>query len=212
MKSNKEFFNLIKKNDREKAVLFVLDLLNKNKLSIIEFFENLIIPTMKEIQIGCEHKNENFCVSKKQIMLNILRTTIECSYPYIITKKEKLNGRKVIVISPEGEISEIGALIATYFFEMAGFETQYLGANTKTDNLLKALKWFKPNYIAIGISNFYNAIQTREIIDESKKMLPRLKIVAGGPAFSIEDVEKILPHDFFIRKYSDILKLEKEDK
>ena len=74
---------------------------------------------LNQISVAQEH----YCTAATQLIMAQL-------YPRIF-RTEK-NGRKIIATSIGGELHEIGVRIIADFFEMEGWDTYYLGANSPT--------------------------------------------------------------------------------
>ena len=119
----KKFIGYVNKEDREASVKLVLELLNQKSLTLLNVYEELLIPAMKEVQNSCSNQNDDVCMWQRQFRLSVLKTVVECTYPFVIENKQTSNGKKVLIISPLGEYSEIGALIATNFFTLAGYKS-----------------------------------------------------------------------------------------
>jgi methanogenic corrinoid protein MtbC1 len=93
----------------------------------------------------------------------------------------------VIVVCPPEELHEIGARMVTDFFTLLGFDAIFVGANTPQADILEAIGYVKPQYIAISVSNYYNLVAARKMISgiyELREMTGAdFKIIVGGLAF-----------------------------
>ena len=209
----KKEYNIFLKNlkeSREKSVLFILNLIKENKASLKDIYFELLIPAMKELRLEQEkNKAKNW---ENALIASRLKTAIECTYPYILKQKEKPINKKVLVVTSTGEEEQVGALIASHIFLLAGFETVYIDSSISQDEILLALSKYKPDYLTFGLKNFYNTFETRNTIDNVLKKYNDIKILVGGPVFKKEDVQNSLTYHYFIKYYTEIFDIAKEVK
>jgi MerR family transcriptional regulator, light-induced transcriptional regulator len=209
-KMKKEYDAFLKhiKESKENSVLFILQLLNEDKLLVKDIYFNFLIPAMKQIR----HDQEDGRTLKWKAVLveNRLKTVIECTYPYIIKQKSKAIDKKALIVTIAGEQEQVGALIASNIFELAGFETKYIDSNIDKKEMLLAIQDVKPDYLTIGLKNFYNAFETQKLIDEILEKNSKLKIIVGGPVFKGQEVQLALKHNYFVKDYTEIFEIAKE--
>ncbi len=199
------FIQILEVENKEKAVLFVIDLLEKKQTDLPTLYLELLTPALNDIH--CTLENKKLCIWKEHVRSAIITTIIGVTYPYVIKSKRANNGKKVIVACPTEEYHEIGALIATQLFTLAGFDTHYIGANTPIEQIQLAVETLKAEYVALSVTNYYNAVVTKELVGQLKETAPALKIIIGGQAFDKHDVHASIYHDYHLNDYQDILRL-----
>jgi methanogenic corrinoid protein MtbC1 len=185
----KEFIKLIESEDKEKCVEFVLSKLDKHELDVLTLYREILTPSLNTMD--CEDEELNVCIWKEHVRSSIIRTIIECCYPYLIrerdTKYKVRPGDKVVVVCPEEELHEIGPRMVADFFTILGFDVLFVGANTPRDNILAAIQYDKPKYIAFSVTNFYNLVAAKKTIRKIRKLRDskgqKYKIIVGGNAF-----------------------------
>ena len=74
--------------------------------------------------------HEHYCTAATQMIMSQL-------YPYIAP--ERKNGKRMVAASVSGELHELGIRMVADFFEMAGWDTTFLGANTPLPAIVKML-------------------------------------------------------------------------
>ncbi len=173
--------------DRENAVGYSLMLLSEGKVSITELYEEILSPILNSISIG--RGEEDSAIWKEHVMTNIVRTIVECSYPYVIKEKEKNKGekkvRKVMVLCPEEEYHELGARMGADFYTINGYDVVFIGCNTPKENFISAYNALKPDMISISITNYLNLISLKKIIEEIREKIGyEVKIILSGSAFA----------------------------
>jgi len=120
---------------------------------------------------------EHYCTAATQMIMSQL-------YPYLFTT-ERI-GRNLVVACVGGELHEIGARMVADFFELDGWDTYYLGANTPADSILRTLSERQCDILAISVTIAPHLPGVSELIDKVRATpgLP-LKIIVGGYPFNV---------------------------
>jgi methanogenic corrinoid protein MtbC1 len=119
---------------------------------------------------------EHFCTAATQMIMSQL-------YPYIF-RSEK-SGHKLVATCVTGELHEIGVRMIADIFEMEGWDTYYLGANTPNESILETVKDIKPDILAISASINFNVNNMAELIKYLREQPINVKILIGGRPFTI---------------------------
>lgn len=207
----KEFVSHLDKEDRLKCVELVLSKLDSGQLDIVSLYEEILTPSMRED--FCQKKQKQTCIWEEHVRSSIIRTVIECCYPYVIKERDSKyrlapKGR-VVVACPTEELHEIGARMVADFFTLCGFQATFIGANTPQQEVVDAVGDIKPDYLAISVSNYYNLLAARKMIQQiseiRERLGPHFRVIAGGYAFeqSREDVGA----DLLLNTFADIKRL-----
>lgn len=209
-----EFLEMLENENKEGCVNFALEKLEKGDVGIITLYSEILTPALNNMT--CKLQDKNLCIWKEHVRSSIVRTIIECCYPYILKEKRKYNikGEKgiVVVVCPPEEYHEIGARIVADFFVLKGYQAIFVGSNTPKEEFLSALKIVKPKYIALSITNYFNLISTKAIIEKIKEHSKEVKVIVGGSAFlSNPKAYKAIGADKLLMTYEDIEKLEEEE-
>ena len=122
------------------------------------------------------------------------------------------NPKRVLIVCPQEEYHEIGAIIATNYFLLAGYDARYIGANTPTPEILSAIKALKPDFIALSVTNYYNLFTTKKLTEAIKAQFPDVKIILGGQAFTHPKATDQLLFDIHIQQVDDIADFEQVNK
>lgn len=149
-----------------------------------ELYEELIIPELYSIDnlpkdgpaIWMEHKISNRI---RCLMENISPRLYKEAYAKYDFDRAPL----VVVLCPEGEYHDLAARMMVDIFVMAGFRTDFIGANTPKREILNALAQTPFDYLALSVTDYFNLISTKHTIEELRKLRPSLPIIAGGQAF-----------------------------
>ncbi|MFC1971676.1 B12-binding domain-containing protein [Chloroflexota bacterium] len=184
-----QFISYLEKDDRFGCADFVLTRLQKNDLDIVTLYDEILAPSLRES--FCREKQKAICIWEEHVRSSIIRTVIECCYPYVVKERDdkyrSLPKGKVIVVCPPEELHEIGARMVADFFTLCGLDSMFVGANTPGAEILEAISYVKPKYVAISVSNFYNLVSARKMINSIRELREmtnaEFKIIVGGLAF-----------------------------
>ena len=167
-------------NDRHEASTLILDAV-KTGTTIKDIYLYVFQPSQYEIGRLWQYNKitvaqEHFCTAATQLVMSQL-------YPFIF-KTEK-NGYKLVATCIGGELHEIGIRMVSDFFEMDGWDTYYLGANTPTDSIISTIESTEANVLAISASMFFHIDSIKQLIQNVKSTIDntKLKVIAGGRPF-----------------------------
>jgi len=179
--------------DKPSCVRLAIDALDTLAVSVPELYQEVIAPTLKDI---CDAEMEQSdSVLKEHVRSEITRTVIECCYPYVIKESQAHIGvsdgrtkhikdkKKVMIVLPSDEHHNLGARMGADFFEIAGFQTVFLGTETPRDVILSGIKCFKPQFVVIHIVNYYNLFKVKDLLNLIARCSPEVRVLASGTAF-----------------------------
>jgi methanogenic corrinoid protein MtbC1 len=106
-------------------------------------------------------------------------------YPYIFSTVN--SGRRLVATCVGGELHEIGIRMVADFFEMAGWDTYYLGANTPDRSLLQTVEDKKPDILALSTTMTFNVSAVADLIRlvRQSETIAAMKIIVGGYPFNL---------------------------
>lgn len=95
--------------------------------------------------------------------------------------------RSVVVACVGGEMHELGARMVADFFEMEGWDSHYLGANTPAESIVHAIKQFSADVVALSATMSYHLVDLAEVIrairaDAATREVP---VLVGGHPFTL---------------------------
>ena len=214
-----EFSNIlmayIEKEDKESAVEYAINLLNEGKIDILTLYRDILSPGLNNM--FCNVDEKEICVWREHVRSSIVRTIIECAYPYVIKEREKRGikrkNQSAIVVCPQEEYHEIGARMAADFYTLLGFDTVFVGANTPKEDFVSAINVLKPKYVVISVTNYYNIVNAERAIKKLRqKANYDLRIIVGGYAFkSNKEVYKKIGADYLLDTFEEIEEFIKEE-
>ncbi len=204
-----EFISYLDRQDKEKCVSFILSLLESRTLDSLTLYNEILTPAQYARVRKTDQKE--ICIWEEHVRTSIVRTIIECCYPFIIKERDEKYGSsfsgKVIVLCPPEELHEIGARMVADFFTLCGFSVIFIGANTPKNDIINAIKSTQPRYVAISITNYYNLVATRNVVKEivDLKDAFSFQVILGGQACQRNpDTCRQLGTDLILDTFEDI--------
>lgn len=207
-----DFNQLFEEENKEEAVAYVLSKLQNKELDVIELYSNILTPALNDMKCDLDKR---ICIWKEHVKTGIVRTIVECCYPYVIEKRNELKSENrgiAVVLCPPEEYHDMGARMAADFFAICGCKAIFAGANTPYQDFYNAIDIIRPNIIAISVSDYYNMVAAKRMIGEIKLAINNpVTIVVGGNAFSADtDKYKLVGADCYARSFEDIKKIVSE--
>ncbi len=119
---------------------------------------------------------EHYCTAATQFAMSLL-------YPYIFSGKQ--TGHRFVGCCVGGELHEIGMRMVTDFFEMEGWDTYYMGANTPDEDVVQTIIDQKAGVVGISVTmTFHLHLVGRLILRiRSRPECRDVKILVGGYPF-----------------------------
>jgi methanogenic corrinoid protein MtbC1 len=151
---------------------------------LARFYQEVMTPTLYEIGRLWE-EGEISAVQEHMATAISMRIMSAMYGGFVLGDASK--GKAVITAAPN-EYHEVGARMVSDQLEMAGWQVDYLGANSPATDLLKLLRQEPPFLLGFSIVVPFNVEDVHRIIEEIRadKVLKNLKILVGGPIFALE--------------------------
>jgi len=138
-----------------------------------------------EVSVAQEH----YCTAATQLVMSRL-------YPRVFSSPR--NGRKMVATCVGGELHELGIRMVADLFELEGWDSYYMGANTPTKSILNTIAEQEADVLAISATINFNVASLSDLIKEIGKSddASSLVIMVGGRPFNlIEDLwERVGAH------------------
>lgn len=170
---------LLRKNEYE-ASNMILNALKEVK-EVKDIYLHVFEPSQHEVgrlwQAGLiTVAQEHFCTASTLRIMSQL-------YPYLSPTDK--NGRQLVAACASGETHEIGLRMVADFFEMEGWDTYYLGANTPIESILDTIIDLKPDVVALSASIESNVELLADLISSIREspQTSNIKILVGGRPF-----------------------------
>ena len=206
-----KLMEFLREEDKENSFKLCMNALEEGSTTVVNLYESILTPALNSIIEEYDLDIESL-IWKEHVRSGIIRTIVECAYPYVLRERDKLGSRyetSVIVMCPQFEDHELGARMVSDFFTIAGYNTIFIGANTPEATILKAIETIYPTYVCISVTNHFNLVATKKTIEKIKRTLDKnIKFILGGNAFTSDpSMYKKVGGDFELKSFQDILNL-----
>lgn len=128
-----------------------------------------------EINVATEH----YCTAATQLAISQL-------YPRIFSSRRV--GRTVVGTCVQGDSHELGIRIVTDFFEMAGWDTRYLGANTPHRFVLEVVAETDADLVAVSATLDRHVADVASLVAalRADPRTSRVPVIVGGHPFEVD--------------------------
>lgn len=171
--------------DKPRCVILALDALESGVLDLIALYEQIIAPALNTLSDQASDKS--LSIWQEHVRSSIVRSIVEACYPYLLRQLDRggihLDHGKVVIVSPTDEYHELGARMGADFFNLAGYQTLFVGANTPKHEMISGIAHELPDLVVINVVNYYNAFKVKTIVDEIKQAVSGVRILGSGYAF-----------------------------
>ncbi|WML68267.1 MAG: hypothetical protein METHP_01872 [Methanoregula sp. SKADARSKE-2] len=132
---------------------------------------------LRKISVAEEH----FVTASVQLSVSYLHDRI------IPPDKTRQGGKTLVAACVESELHEVGIRMVTDFFEIDGWNTYYIGANTPAQSLIQAARDRNADVVAISSTLPYDITFVRYIIRSLRAdpVAKKAKVIVGGYTFGI---------------------------
>ncbi len=157
----------------------------RDGVPVPEIYTDVITPAMRELG-RLWHLNrvtvaqEHYCTALAQMVMAQL-------FPVIFDSERKPLGR-IVSACVAGELHEIGARMVADLFEMAGWDTAFLGADVPHDSVIDMLIETDAQVLAISVTLAANLGDASALIAavRASPACAAVKILVGGAVFNVE--------------------------
>ncbi len=176
-----KYIDALLNGNRRKAREIIFDAI-ENGVEIKNIYLNVF--QLAQYQIGQMWLKQEISVAKEHYCTAATQSIIAQMYPYIFSEEKK--DLHFVGACIGGELHEIGIRIVADFFEMDGWDTYYIGANTPVSAILQALKEEKVDVLGLSATIFLHLSKLAATIDKVKNSSEGkdVKIIVGGYPFN----------------------------
>lgn len=172
------FLEALLQGDRSRCSEIIRSELTNN-ISFIELYEQLLKTSL--YKVGELWEYNQISVATEHLASAIIEAILNEIYPSI--QPNQSTQKSVVLTCVENELHQVGIRMAGDVFELYGWNTFFLGANTPVNELMEFLKERKPDTVAISISLYFHFPKLETMIQKIRAEFPDIWIFTGGQAF-----------------------------
>jgi methanogenic corrinoid protein MtbC1 len=172
--------------DRRAASRLILDAAQAGT-PVQDLYLHVFQPVQREV--GRLWQINRLSIAQEHYVTAATQLVMSQLYPRIFSTERV--GRCLVATCVGGELHEIGVRMVADLFEMAGWDSYYLGANTPVQGVLQALEERQPDVLAISATLTVHVGQVRAMIEQVRATNPsegatdsfRPLVLVGGYPF-----------------------------
>lgn len=178
---SRDYLALLLKGKRSNAVDLIMETVESGA-EISDIYLDVFQRTQYEI--GYLWQTNQISVAQEHFSTAVTQSIMAQLYPHIIHRNGK--DREIVIACVGGELHELGARMVADFFEMDGWQTYFVGANTPAESLLETIQKQKPDVFGVSVTISYHIPEAKQLIDMIKNdpESGNQKIMVGGRAFN----------------------------
>ena len=176
-----KYFNFLLKGKRKECTKIVQYLLNQDidiQILYIDLFQKSLY------EVGELWEYNKISVAKEHLVTAITEGLINLVYPKLFENETALINKSVVISCSANEFHQIGGKMVADVFELHGWDSHFLGANTPVNNMLEYIQDEKPDLVGLSVSVFFNMTSLKTGIEAIKSNFPNMDIFVGGQAFN----------------------------
>lgn len=176
-----QYLELLLAGDKQEATQLIVEALKKG-ISIKDVY--LYVFERALVHVGNLWESNLISVADEHYFTAATRHIMSELSPYIASAER--NGLSVVATAVNGEQHDIGIRMVADFFELDGWDSYYLGANTPTHSIVNVVKRLNPNVLAVSATISLH-VESVQMLIKALRACPfaeKLKILVGGHIFN----------------------------
>lgn len=128
-----------------------------------------------EISVAQEH----YCTAATELAMAMLHPYLQVATP---------NGFRFVATTVSSDLHSLPVRMVSDFLELDGWTPYFLGANTPTDDIWKAVVGFKANLLILGASMPHHVNILRQLINSKQHIIgaSQVLVMVGGAPFNAD--------------------------
>ncbi len=178
----KEYLNALLQADRRKASQLVMDAVQKGT-SVRDIY--LYVFQQSQYEIGRLWQSNQISVAQEHLCTAATQLIMSQLYPLIFATERK--NRRIVTACVGGDLHEIGIRMVADLFEMAGWDTFYLGADVPNASIVQTVVDRDAHVLAVSTTLTTNISSVTKLIAEvrSNRGCEHTIILVGGHPFKV---------------------------
>ena len=193
--SHKAFLEALTSGDHPYCSRYARNYLSENH-SIQDLYENVLKKSLYDV--GKLWEYNQISVAAEHLASAIIEAILNEFYHQVASGEKTSNS--VIISCIEEELHQIGGKMINDVFEMQGWNTYFLGANTPVKELIDYTKLIQPDLIAVSLTIYFHLPTLEDLIQRVRKEFPKLRGLGGGQGFEHGGKEILNQYDHVFYK------------
>lgn len=175
---------LLAAHDRPAAVRLAVEAVTSRTIDIPTLYREVLVPVLVATGAGWQHGR--LAVWEEHLATSVVRTIVEILYPGVLKAKAAAApvGRSVLLACPPEEGHDLGLRMLSDRFDIGGWTTYYLGADTPIEEIADAAARLGVDAVVLSSSTHFHRVALRRYVDFLREQLPHADVWVGGAAFA----------------------------
>ena len=175
---HKAFLESLISGDRRSCSEYAHQYIEQNH-SIQELYENVLRTSLYDV--GKLWEYNQISVATEHLAAAIVESILNEFYQDIASNGK--TNKRIVLSCVEEELHQIGIKMISDVFEMNGWYSCFLGANTPTRDLIVYIRENQPDLLGISMSLYFHLPNLDEMLQRIREEFPDLPVLVGGQAF-----------------------------
>ncbi|MEX2324775.1 MAG: cobalamin-dependent protein [Nitriliruptoraceae bacterium] len=179
----RDYLAVLLAGNRFEAVRMVLAAVD-NGLSIESVYLDVFQPALREV--GRLWELGRITVAQEHLVTAATQVAMAQLYPQIFGA-DKI-GRTIVVASVGGELHEIGGRMLADIFELRGWDTLFVGANTPISAIVQLATEHRADVVAVSATFGAHVPLVRDVVQQIREQSTARVLVGGRPFLLLPDL------------------------
>jgi MerR family transcriptional regulator, light-induced transcriptional regulator len=173
--------------DRAGAVADALDAVDSGQIDIPTLYAEVLAPLLRDLGSSWQHGRTR--VWEEHFASATVRTLVEALYGRVQAIKSSTppDGRSVLLACPVDERHDLGLRMLSDLFDLHGWTTYLLGADTPTRQIGDAATALEVDLVLLASTTLIDRVQVRHVLDSLHDLSPGVRVVVAGCAVDCEE-------------------------
>ena len=177
----KQYLKLLLAAQRRSASQLILEHAKAGG-DIKEIYDEILLPVQYEI--GRLWQTNQISVAQEHFVSAATQLIMSQLYPYLFQNAR--NGKKIIAAAVGNELHEIGIRMVSDYFEMAGWDSYFMGAQTPQASIISSINELHPELVALTTTISFHLKELENVICQIRDLPFQPKIIVGGYPFNLD--------------------------
>lgn len=181
----RQYLEALLQGERHRASQLILQTIDEG-VSIKDIY--LYVFQRSQYEIGRLWQINQVGVAQEHYVTAATQLVMSQLYPHIFSNEK--NGLRLVATCIGGELHEIGIRMVADFFEIEGWDTYYLGANTPTGSIVETIEARQADILAISATMTFHVGSVANLIEQVRgtEAGRQVRILVGGYPFNVSSV------------------------
>lgn len=149
-------------------------------VEIRELYIQLFQKSMYEV--GELWERNEISVAREHMATSITESLLSATYPYLFSGETA--SKKAVISCTANEYHQLGGKMVADIFELHGWDSHFIGANTPPAELLHLIDEIQPDLVGLSLSVYFNLPSLKTALETIRGEFYNLDILVGGHAFA----------------------------